>query len=65
MTDQHETHRTAADRYLYKGDPSKVQQVNEMEMALSNFYSSMKWIENAAVDLKFQVEDIQDRIDDR
>lgn len=36
-----------------------------MEMALANFYSSLKWIENASVDLKFQVEDIQNKIEAR
>ena len=34
-----------------------------MEKTLENFYSSLKWVENAAVDLKFQVDDIQNKID--
>ena len=57
-----QNHTKAADLYLYKSDQSKAQQVNEMEMALSNFYSSLKWIENASVDLKFQVEEIENKI---
>jgi len=33
-----------------------------MEKSLANFYSSLKWIENASVDLKFQVDEIQQKI---
>jgi len=53
MAKTDEDHTKAADLYLYKNDQSKAQQVNDMEMALANFYSSLKWIENASVDLKF------------
>ena len=65
MMNTDQAHTKAADLYLYKSDESKVQQVNDMEMALANFYSSLKWIENASVDLKFQVEDIQNKVDAR
>ena len=34
-----------------------------MEKTLENFYASLKWIENATVDLKFQVDDIQGKVD--
>ena len=36
-----------------------------MEKTLENFYASLKWIENATVDLKFQVDDIEGKIDSR
>lgn len=36
-----------------------------MEKALENFYSSLKWIENASVDLNFQVEDIENKVNTR
>jgi len=36
-----------------------------MERTLENFYSSLKWIENATVDLKFQVDDIQTKVDQK
>jgi len=51
-------HANAADLYLTGVDESKRDQVNNMEKSLENFYSSLKWIENATVDLKFQVDDI-------
>ncbi len=46
-------HAKAADLYLFGGDTSKRNQVADMEKTLENFYSSLKWIENATVDLKF------------
>ena len=36
-----------------------------MEMSLGNFYSSMKWIENATVDLGYQIEEIHDRVNNQ
>ncbi len=39
--------------YLFGADDSKRKQVTDMERSLENFYSSLKWIENATVDLKF------------
>ena len=49
--------------YLFQGDKAKIQQVNDMEQVLSNLYNSIKWIENASVDLTYQVDDIQNKID--
>ena len=49
--------------YLFGADDSKRKQVTDMERSLENFYSSLKWIENATVDLKFQVDDIQKKVD--
>ena len=57
-------HENAADLYFIENsEPSKRQQVTNMERTLENFYSSLKWIENATVDLKFQVDDISNRVD--
>ena len=49
--------------YVFGGDETKKQQVTDMERTLENFYSCLKWIENATVDLRFQVDDIQHKID--
>ena len=57
-------HENAANLYLLDNcEPSKRQNVTNMERTLENFYSSLKWIENATVDLKFQVDDISNRVD--
>ena len=37
-------------------------QVKNIDKTLNIFYDTLKWIENAAVDLKFQVEEVEDRI---
>jgi len=49
-------------QYGVGNDPAKSQNVADMEKSLANFYSSLKWIENASVDLKFQVDEIQQKI---
>lgn len=63
MQQSERKHANAADMYTYGGDEKKRQQVSDMEKTLDNFYATIKWIENATVDLKFQVDDIQTKID--
>ena len=63
MVQSERNHAKAADLYLLGGDENKRQQLTDMEKTLENFYSSLKWIENATVDLKFQTDDIQTKID--
>ena len=58
MSQSEKDHAKAAELYAFGNDESKKQQVTDMEKTLENFYSSLKWIENATTDLKFQVEDI-------
>ena len=43
-------------------DNTKKEQLTQMEKSLENFYQSLKWIENTSVDLNFQVEDIEQKV---
>ena len=56
-------HAHAADIYVIGNDDEKRQKVTQMETTLENFYSCLKWIENATADLSFQVDDIQAKVD--
>jgi len=53
MQQSEKNHARAADLYVFGGDETKKQKVGDMENTLENFYSCLKWIENATVDLTF------------
>jgi len=53
MQQSERVHAQAAELYLFRSDASNIQQVTDMERILENFNSSLKWIEDATVDLKF------------
>ena len=63
MRQSERQHARAAEIYLSNGNSNQAEQVTDMEKTLENFYASLKWIENATVDLKFQVDDIQGKVD--
>ena len=63
MRQSERQHARAAEIYLNNGSSNQAEQVTDMEKTLENFYASLKWIENATVDLKFQVDDIQGKVD--
>lgn len=46
-------------QYISGGQDS---QMRTIDQTLNIFYDTLKWIENAAVDLKFQVEEVETRL---
>ena len=53
MQQSEKSHAHAADIYVLSGDEEKKKKVANMETTLENFYSCLKWIENATADLSF------------
>lgn len=52
-------YKSAADKYLLAGDPSKEKQVKNIEESLEMFYQSIQWIENSTTDLQSQMLEVQ------
>ena len=73
MNKQNSNYKSAAEQYKLCGDPTKEKvssavvltrtlQIGTIEETLGIFYEAMKWIENSTVDLTFQLQEVQRKL---
>ena len=43
-------------------DGTNIREIRDINSTLNMYYDTLKWIENAAVDLRFQTEEVEEKI---